>query len=114
MKANFDRPIEGTLHVVLTNGDSWEAGPDDLRKFGLVTAHEAYSIWDKHVTDVLSKASLLERGDLTRSAINPIRYMVEVAICYPDLLEHPEMSTTDEDLVTIESALRAAGYPEED
>lgn len=107
-EVTYDRPVPAKLLVVrLGNGDEWEAGPDDWSKFGLVRALDAYAAFERHVRTVLTDAGLL-KGDLTKAQINPLRYIVELAINYPELLAHPEMVDTDLDLVAIERALAAA------
>lgn len=115
MKADFMRPVSGTLMVMLPGGEMWEATDEDLRKFGLAKWTQAYHHFDDHLTKVLAEAGLLnDRHDLTKAALNPLRYLAEVSACYPDLLTHPEMSSTNEDIVKIEEALIAAGLRDED
>lgn len=103
----YDRPTEATLHVHLANGETWEANPDDLAKFGYVNRLDAYMAFDDHLRDVLHAAGLIER-EATEARLNPLRYLVELAINLPQLLTHPDMRETDAQVVAIEQALRDA------
>lgn len=87
----YDRPVEATLHVHLANGETWEATPEDLMRFGLTSKLDAYA----RVRDLLATA-LPWRADLTGSPLNAVRHLAETAIVYPDLIDigspqHAEM-----------------------
>lgn len=104
----YDRPVTAKLVVQLDNGETFDARSEDVAKFGYVEARGAYMAFRRHVAKVLEDANLIGRaGDLTNTAINPIRHLVEMAINYPELLDHPETAETNAQLVTIERALRA-------
>lgn len=112
MSTTYDRPTPATLHVKLKNGETWEATADDLEKFGYVKRLDAYITFSRHLAKVLFDAGLIEREkDLTRTQLNPLRYIAELAICHPALLDHPENAETDAQIVAIERALRTAGVP---
>ena len=106
--ASYERPIRGRLVVVLDNGEQWDATPADLEQFGAVKRLDAYLNFIRHLRNILHAAGLLD-GDLTDTALNPIRYLVELAVMNPDLLTHPETAEHDADVVAIERTLRAAG-----
>ncbi len=111
----YERPIKATLYVHLDNGDQFEAGPDDLAKFGYVDRLDAYMRIDDRLADTLIAAGLIERRkDIVRAKLNPLRYLAETAVCHPALLDHPEMAGTYAEIVAIEQALRAANVPAEE
>ncbi len=103
---SYDRPTDATLHVRLANGETWEATPEDLDKFGYVKRLDAYMAFDDTIHEALNAAGLVGR-DVTDARINPIRYVVETAVCHPSLLTHPEFRETVADLVEIERRLQA-------
>jgi hypothetical protein len=105
----YDRPVEAVLLVRLSNGEEWMAKPEDLAKFGYIDGSEAYLTWKKHVSGVLQAAEVLPTGDLTDAAINPLRHLVELVLCYSELnlLDHPETKGTDDDVVAMERILAA-------
>jgi hypothetical protein len=107
----YDRPATATLHVKLENGETWEATPEDLDKFGYVKRLDAYMAFNDHLQEALSSAGLIQR-DLTSAWINPVRYIAELAICHPDLLSHSEVAETDARIVEIERHLQST-LPEE-
>lgn len=112
---SYERPIKAALYVHLDNGDQFEAGPDDLAKFGYVDRLDAYMRFNERLADTLMSAGLIERHkDLVRAKLNPLRYLAETAICHPSLLDHPEMAATYAEIVTIEQALRVANVPAEE
>jgi hypothetical protein len=88
-KVSYDRPVEAKLYVHLDNGEQFEAGPEDLKRFRLVRDLDAYMVFETKLREVLSEAGLIER-DTTEACLNPLRYLVETALCYPELLDHPE------------------------
>lgn len=93
--ATYDRPIEAKLVVRLSNGEEWEATQADLDRFGLVARNDAYMAFNSALTDALTSHGLLdydadEYRTLTDAEVNPLRYLVETVLCYPDLLDHPE------------------------
>jgi hypothetical protein len=108
-KVTYDRPVEAVLLVRLSNGEEWMAKPEDLAKFGYVNGPEAYLTWSKHVSGVLQAAEALPTGDLTDAAINPLRHLVELVLCYtgPNPLDYSETKDTDDDVVAIERILAA-------
>jgi hypothetical protein len=108
---SYDRPTGATLHVKLDNGETWEATPEDLERFGYGRRLDAYAIFDDYVSKALLDAGLIRR-DITDAKINPLRYIVELAICRPELLSHPEVTKTTADIVAIERHLQAT-LPEE-
>ena len=103
--ATFDRPVPATLHVHLANGEQFEASAEDLARFGLVPRREIYRRFQDHLLGVLQAADAQLDG-LTATALNPLRYLVELAVSAPDLLTHPETAATDADVVVIERALQ--------
>jgi hypothetical protein len=105
---SYQRPVKATLHVRLENGETWEAKPEDLDQFGYVNRLDAYVAFDDHLMKILHAAGVLdENDDLTKSQLNPLRYLVEIAISHPALLTHPEMAENDAAVVDIERALLA-------
>lgn len=90
MEATYDRPAKAMLVVRLENGEEWEATDDDLTRFGLCQRGEAYSLFSRTLHAALQRENLLPTGRLTDAYLNPIRYLVEVAVCYPHLIRHPE------------------------
>lgn len=112
MTATFNRPVAGRLVVMLDNGDSWDATPDDLMKFRLADPYEGYRRFNNKLVEVMANAGLLGGGDdATDLALNPMRYFVELSIMYSnnELLDHPEHDMW-KDLVHMEKALREAGF----
>jgi hypothetical protein len=104
----YDVPVKATLRVRLSNGREWDATDEDLRKFGLDSRLDCYMRFDDALRKTLFDAGLLgTRGDITESALNTVRYLAEIAINHPDLLDHPEHEGWRE-VVTIEQTLRAA------
>lgn len=79
MKTTYDRPVTGDLVVRLANGEQWEATPEDLERFGLIRALDAYALVDKKLCQALD--GLVD--DITDAELNPLRYLVEVCLCYP-------------------------------
>lgn len=77
--ATYDRPVAGKLVVELANGECWDAGPADLAKFGLVRALDAYVLVDEKLCQALE--GLVD--DIAAAELNPLRYLVEVCLCYP-------------------------------
>lgn len=100
----FDRPVKAALIVRLDNGEEFEPSPDDLRKFGLIRGFDAYHAFDDHVSTVLRDAGAIDRS-IIEAGTNPIRYLAELAINYPDLLTHPETASINRQLVAIERVL---------
>lgn len=88
-RASYQRDIPGRLHVHLDNGEKWVATAEDLEKFNLVDRHAAYALFEEMLTEVLTKAGLIE-GDITDAQLNAVRYLAETAIVHPHLLEHRE------------------------
>lgn len=112
MTATYERPIEATLHVHLATGEQLPATEEDLARFGLVKRLDANVAFDDLLTKTLTEGGVLPSGDLTRAALNPLRYLVEMVLCHPRLLEHPDMRETFDEIVQIERTLQRA-EPEE-
>lgn len=104
MAVTYDRPVEATLIVRLANGDEWKAKDEDLERFGYAQRLGAYIAFQRHLTRILTDAGLIA-GDLTKARLNPLRYLAELAIMHPELLEHPETAETDAEVVEIERTL---------
>jgi hypothetical protein len=102
----YERPVEASLVVRLANGEEWKAKPEDLARFGYIQQADAYMAFQRHVTTVLLDAGLVDR-ELTEARINPLRYLVELAVMHPDLLQHPEIGDTNAEIVAIERALQS-------
>jgi hypothetical protein len=102
--ADYQRPVKAKLQVALDTGEVWDATPADLEQFGLVETLQAYYRVDDVLTRVLTEAGLIE-GDLTEARLNPVRYLVELAIRMPKLLDHPENRGWKE-VVAIERLLQ--------
>lgn len=100
----FDRPVKAALIVRLDNGEEFEPSPDDLRKFGLIRALDAYHAFDDHVSTKLREAGVIDRS-IIEAGTNPVRYLVELAINYPDLLTHPDNASINRQLIAIERVL---------
>lgn len=108
----YDQPVEATLQVKLANGKTWEATAEDMKRFGYVSRNDAYMAFDDHLRKLLLEAGLIRR-ETTAAWINPIRYVAEVAINYPELLTHQDMAEVNERIVEIERHLQAT-LPQED
>lgn len=103
----YDRPVKAKLMVSLNDGDEmWEATAEDLAKFGLFYGYDAYKVWHDWMVDLLDKGGLLPDRDLTDAMINPIRYTVELAMTYPELLYHPDQTDIRSRIRAIESLLQ--------
>jgi hypothetical protein len=114
MTANYQVEVKGSLWVHLENGDSFEAGPDDFRKFRLVEKSAAYMAFHDHLYKIFNAAGLTDREKrITDARLNPIRYLVELAINYPELLDHPDNANIWTEVVAIERFLREH-MPEEE
>lgn len=113
VNAEYSRPIKATLHVHLATGESWEATPEDLAKFGLDKVHDAYFRFDQALGKLLGDAGLIERRDVTRARLNIVRYLAETAIVMPDLLDHPDHVEDWARIVEIERILQQH-LPEDD
>jgi hypothetical protein len=89
----YERPHKATLYVHLDNGEVFEAKPEDLEKFNLVSRHEAYMTFDDAWSKILRRDDLVT-GDITNALLNPVRYLVrylvETAIAHPNLLDYEE------------------------
>jgi hypothetical protein len=111
---SYSRPVGAKLYVHLDNGEKFEAKPEDLANFGYVDKLDVYMRFDARLAKVLMDAGLIEREKhITDTKLNVVRHLVEVAINYPDLLDHPEMADEYAQIVEIERALRAANVPAE-
>lgn len=111
----YDRPQEAKLHVHLENGETFEASKEDLQKFGYVDRYVAYRSFANRLDTILREAGLLDSYDaLTSAKLNPLRYLAELAIIMPDLLEHPETAENDEAIVELEKTLRKETPKDED
>ncbi len=82
-----------------------------MRRFGYVHRNDAYMAFNDHLHTVLTDAGLVGR-DLTDAWLNPVRYIAEVAINYPELLTHRDMAEVNARIVEIERHLQAT-LPEE-
>ncbi len=103
----YHRPVKAKVRVDLDNDeDPWEATPQDLAKFGLFYGYDAYMIWHDWIVDLLDKGGLLPDRDLTEAMINAIRYTVELAMTYPELLQHPDQEGIRSQIRMIETILR--------
>jgi hypothetical protein len=100
----YERPVEATLHVHLANGEAWEATDKDWERFGLVQKHQAYMRFEKAWEKAIRDAGLV-KGDITNAKTNPLRYLVESAIFYPDLMDHSSHEGWG-DVVEIERVLK--------
>lgn len=90
IEASYERPLKAKLIVRLENGEEWEAGAADLERFNLDRPTEAYCRFDRALGELLGAAGLIDRKDVTRSRLNHVRYLAELAICHPDLLDLSE------------------------
>lgn len=107
----YDMPIPAKLVVHLDSGENWDATPEDLEKFNLVTRHDAYVSFDRTLDKILRAAGLLgENRDLTDAKLNPLRYLVEMAVAHPDMLADPkyaaELQEDWDRVAAIERALQ--------
>jgi hypothetical protein len=108
----YDQPVEASLQVKLANGKTWEATAEDMKRFGYVSRSDAYLAFDDHLRELLHGAGLIGR-EVTDAWINPIRYIAEVAINYPELLAHRDMADVNARIVEIERHLQATLLEEE-
>ena len=101
----YDRPITAELHVHLANGETFKATEDDLAKFGLVNKLDAYTAITGRLTEALGDKL---DGRLTSSQLNPVRYLIECALMYPDhFTEFPQdMADLFAQIADIEQRLR--------
>lgn len=108
----YDRPIPATLFVRLANGEEWEATPEDFTKFGLVARNDAYYTFRTTYVQALADADLCGDNaddgysDPSYAETGPLRYLVENAIMFPHLLDHPEHEGWSA-IADIERRLRA-------
>lgn len=97
----YDRPIQARLQVHLENGESWEATPEDLEKFGYADHRGTYARFANALWDVLHARDLIDR-DITEAMLNPVRYLVEAVVAYPETLglvdpeDHAEIAVIEE------------------
>jgi hypothetical protein len=106
--ATYDQPVPAKLVVRLSNGQEWDATEADLHRFRLDSPHECYMRFDDALRKILDNAGLLgDRGDITTAALNAVRYLVETAVVYPDLLDHADHHGWVE-VVAVEQAIRQA------
>ena len=111
MTVSYERPVEATLMVKLSNGEMFEASGEDLSKFGYIKKLDAYMNFNNHVDKVLREAGLLEdREDLTDTPITSLRYIVELACNYPELLDDPEIVDVNENIVKMVKILIASKF----
>lgn len=82
---HYDTPVPGRLIVRLNNGDEHYATPEDLEKWGFVERHTAYRIFRQAMqVAVTFYGPHPPDTDLTDTKLNPLRYLAEQAIMYPD------------------------------
>jgi len=105
-QVTYDQPMAAELQVRLASGKTWKASSEDLKKFGFVDALETYMFFVKRLTAVLEEADLLPTGDITDAELNPIRYLVEVALNYQNIIGDSDMAETYEDIAEIERTLK--------
>lgn len=74
----FDRPVKATLMVALENGETWEAGPEDLAQFGLADKHKLYA----RAHDMLCDGLGVSDSNEFTAAAQAVRYLMECAINY--------------------------------
>jgi hypothetical protein len=111
----YQEPVAATLHVHLANGRTWEATPQDLAKFGLAKPLDGYIRFHDRLAAALREAGLIERDkQLTDSHLNTVRYLAEMAICMPELLDHPENVAEWPRIAMIEQACRDAATADPD
>lgn len=106
--ATYERPVKATLHVHLDNGDSWPATEADLERFRLTDTLDAYIRFDRALDRALRVGGVLS-GDLTNAELNPVRYLAEIAIGHPDLLDHPEHEEEWRAVAELERRLQQSG-----
>lgn len=88
LAATYERPVQGRLFVHLDNGESWEATPQDLTRFRLVERLDAYGQFRRALEAALARAGI--DAAATTAVLGPVRYLVEIAIMHPELLDHPD------------------------
>lgn len=105
--AHYDRPIPARLVVRLDSGEEWDATPKDHAKFGLGSPGDAYHRFETVLFAVLHDAGLVEREKhITDAQINPLRWLVEVATCFPHLIRHEESLRDWARIAVIEQTMR--------
>ena len=77
MKAIFSVPVDGTLTVVLNNGDQWEAQPQDLAKFALVETRTVYKRIDEAL-DLAAKDN--DIPNLNQTVFHSVKRLVADAL----------------------------------
>lgn len=102
----YDRPVDAKLVVQLSNGERWDATEADLKRFGLAERSEMYAAFDVALRDALTSNGV-PVSDITDVELNPLRYLVEVVICYPDLLTHADHDRWS-DVADLERRLRSS------
>lgn len=105
-EAVYQRPVKARLAVLLPDGEMWDATAADVAKFGLVDGYEGYIVWEKWFRALLTDAGLLPEGAIVDAMLNAVRYSVECAFHYPDLLDHPDNQELWSRIVRIERFLQ--------
>jgi hypothetical protein len=105
----YQRPVEGSLHVHLANGETWEATQADLAKFGLVERMAAYTAFREALSATLARGGF--PPDASEAAVGALRYLVETTVAHGEPFT-PDVNSDDDDTATeilaIERTLRAA------
>jgi hypothetical protein len=100
-KADFEVSVPARLVVECDTGERWNARSSDLLKFGFVDRLTTYGLIRRALIVALN-------GDPTESPLNPLRYLVELAIFQPELLDEDEIGDTLRDIAALDRVLRDA------
>lgn len=101
----YMRPVQATLKVHLENGETFEATDADLAKFGYVKKADVYMDWERKASEAIG-------GDIVNSPLNPLRYLLECVVFYPDhFTQFPEeMKDNARRIADLNMYVRDTGY----
>lgn len=87
----YDRPVQARLVVMLDNDESWDATPEDLKRFNLVSPSDIFNFADKALDAAIAQAG---DRDVTEVRINPLRRLFEIACIYQHIYGEGESHHT--------------------
>lgn len=105
----YSREINAKLHVHLENGETFEATPQDLTKFGYVSRSKAHSMVYDRLLSIMQDAELFDSDnyrDISDLEIAPIYSLVTTILMYPHLINHEDNKATFARIAEIERILR--------
>lgn len=105
----YDRPVPATLQVRLGNGDTFEASPEDLKKFGYLKRDDVFSDMYHRLIDMFVEAGLMgegDRRDMTDLEISPLYNFFSYVLNHPTLIDHWENEGMPVEITNLERRLR--------